>query len=305
MTTHSKVNLTAQAISIDGHPVLLLCSSLFYFRIPRGYWQERMQQLKGAGYNAIDVYIPWNYHELAEGQWDFSGERDVAAFLELAADAGLWVVAHPGPYICSEWDGGALPAYLNTQPGLELRQNNPAYLQHVQRWFDHIMPILHHYQIDQHGSIITLQLENELDFYDCRDPLGYISALRDMVLTHQITVPLIACAGQGDIYGATGDAPGVVPTCNIYSHEMDPGVETRARHYVARLRGPNLPLMVTETQRMHFYLRRLLSASLDRNSEGGGAKIASVINNTSARRSPSAIRFNAIFRGRYGSVPPP
>ena len=71
------------------------------------------------------------------------------------------------------------------------------------------------------------QIENELDFYDCADPRGYIEALRDMALAHKITVPLIACAGQGDISRATGDTPGVVPTCNFYPNDHAPGVEDR------------------------------------------------------------------------------
>jgi beta-galactosidase len=259
-TNQSKVKLSATGISICGKPTLILCSSLFYFRIPRAYWRDRMQQIKNAGYNSIDVYIPWNFHELAEGEWDFEGERDISTFLQFAAEEGLWVIARPGPYICSEWDGGGLPAFLNTKPSLCLRQNNPAFLRHVSQWFDRIFPVLNHYQIDKDGTIIAIQLENELDFFDCLDHRGYMTALRDLALSHAITVPLIACSGQGDIYGATGDVPGIVPSCNIYSNEMEDGVETRIKHYVELLRHQNYPLMVTETQRQHFFLRRLLSA---------------------------------------------
>lgn len=39
-----------------------------------------MKLLKTAGYNTIDVYFPWNYHETAPGIWDFSENRDVYAF---------------------------------------------------------------------------------------------------------------------------------------------------------------------------------------------------------------------------------
>ncbi|GIQ66117.1 hypothetical protein PACILC2_46850 [Paenibacillus cisolokensis] len=112
------------AVRIGGEPLILLCASLFYFRIPRLLWKERMEQLKAIGYNSIDVYFPWNYHELREGEWDFEGERDADAFLKLAAETGLWVVARPGPYICSEWDGGGLPAYLLARPNLRLRDND-------------------------------------------------------------------------------------------------------------------------------------------------------------------------------------
>src|SRR5512136_2002314 len=121
--------LDQNSIVIHQKPVIVLCRSLFYFRIPRALWQDRLGRIKAAGYNCIDVYFPWNYHELAEGAWDFSGERDVEAFLQLAVDTGLWIVARPGPYICSEWDGGALPAYLFTRRDLKIRDNDPRYLQ--------------------------------------------------------------------------------------------------------------------------------------------------------------------------------
>lgn len=48
------VELKENALMINGRPVILLSSSLFYFRIPQEYWEERMWQLKACGYNAID-----------------------------------------------------------------------------------------------------------------------------------------------------------------------------------------------------------------------------------------------------------
>lgn len=49
-------------------------------------------------------YIPWNYHEESPGQYNFSGDRDLGHFLQLANDIGLLVILRPGPYICAEWD---------------------------------------------------------------------------------------------------------------------------------------------------------------------------------------------------------
>ena len=108
----SSVALNGQGIVIDGRPQVVLCASLFYFRLPREQWRARLEQVRRSGYTCVDVYLPWNFHELAPGRWSFDGRRDVAAFLDLAAETGLHVIARPGPYICSEWDGGALPAWL-------------------------------------------------------------------------------------------------------------------------------------------------------------------------------------------------
>lgn len=216
-----------------------------------------MEQLKAYGYNSIDVYFPWNYHELREGEWDFTGERDVEAFLSAARDTGLWVIARPGPYICSEWDGGALPAYLLAQ-GIEIRQNDPIFLSRVASWFDRIIPLLKAYQAGEGGTVIAVQLDNELDFYDCKDPEGYIGALRDLTLGHGISVPLFACAGQGGLLQAAGIAEGVAPTCNFYPDNRDPEFEQKVLHYGGILEELGYPLLVTETNRAHYLLRRLL-----------------------------------------------
>lgn len=257
--TTSPVQLTPSGIRIQGDSRILLCASLFYFRIPRALWKARLEQVRSSGYDCIDVYFPWNYHEQSEGEWDFSGDRDAEAFLRMAAETGLLVVARPGPYICSEWDGGALPAYLYPMEDVRLRDNNPGFLRHTARWFDRIMPLLAKYQLGGQGTVVCVQLDNELDFYGCSDPQGYIAALRGMALSHGVTVPLIACAGQGGLAEASGFAEGVVPTCNFYPHDRDPEFEAKVLAYRRELADMGLPLMVTETNRSHFLLRRLLS----------------------------------------------
>jgi beta-galactosidase len=264
MKSSSCVELHSGSFWINGRPIILLTSSLFYFRIPAAEWRSRLRILRSLGYNAIDVYFPWNFHELAPGQWDFSGERDAAAFLQQAKEEGLWVVARPGPYICSEWDGGALPAYLFTEPGIHVRDNSPRYMESVLVWYSRIMPLLATNQVDTGGTIVLVQLENELDFYDCTSRREMMAALRDSALSHGITVPLIACSGQGDIHAATGDVEGIVPACNVYFESQDPKIEARIRHYDGLLRQMGYPVCITETNRSHTDLRRLIA---------GGAKL--------------------------------
>ena len=72
-TVRTGVELDARGIRIDGWPELLLCASLFYFRLPREQWQARLEQVRASGYTCVDVYLPWNFHEVAPGRWDFDG----------------------------------------------------------------------------------------------------------------------------------------------------------------------------------------------------------------------------------------
>ncbi|MFK4104937.1 beta-galactosidase [Streptomyces sp. NPDC019531] len=259
-TVGTGVALDARGIRTEGGPRVVLCASLFYFRLPREQWRARLEQVRNSGYTCVDVYLPWNFHETAPGRWDFEGRRDVAAFLDLAREAGLYVIARPGPYICSEWDGGALPAWLGLDPDLRVRQHEPRYLAQVTAWFDQVLPLLAERQHPADGPVLMVQLENELDFFDCDDRTGYLTALRDQAIRHGITVPLIACSGQGDIEGATGNVPGVVPACNFYPDDDSPDIEPEVRRYTAALAERDLPLLITETNRRHRTLRRLLAS---------------------------------------------
>lgn len=256
----SVVSLDRGGISVQGKKTVLLCASLFYFRIPPEEWSDRAEKLKASGYNCADVYFPWNFHETEPGTWDFSGGRDVGRFLKILEENGLFVIARPGPYICSEWDGGGIPAWVLTDRSLRIRQNDPAYLAHVRSWYEKILPVIAAHQADRGGSVLMMQVENELDFYDCADPHGYMAALREMAVGLGITVPVFGCAGQSNVRAATGRADGVETAFNFYGDSCDPAYDEKFHYYYEQMREADRPLLVTETNCDHLFLRRELAA---------------------------------------------
>ncbi|PNI73809.1 GLB1 isoform 18, partial [Pan troglodytes] len=88
----------------DGQPFRYISGSIHYSRVPRFYWKDRLLKMKMAGLNAIQTYVPWNFHEPWPGQYQFSEDHDVEYFLRLAHELGLLVILRPGPYICAEWE---------------------------------------------------------------------------------------------------------------------------------------------------------------------------------------------------------
>jgi beta-galactosidase len=41
--------------------------------------------VKGMGFNAISVYIMWNFHELEQGKFEYeNGDKNLRGFLDLA-----------------------------------------------------------------------------------------------------------------------------------------------------------------------------------------------------------------------------
>ena len=97
---------------LDGEKFQILSGSIHYFRIVPEYWRDRLMKLKSLGLNTVETYIPWNVHEPRKGEFVFDGMADVAGFVRLAQELGLYVILRPSPYICAEWEFGGLPAWL-------------------------------------------------------------------------------------------------------------------------------------------------------------------------------------------------
>lgn len=260
----ASIDLTSGRLALDGVPSVVLCSSVFPFRIPSEQWDHRLQLVQESGYGMVDLYVHWGFHEEVPGVIDLeTPERDLRRFLDLAHARGLLVMARPGPYICSETDGGGLPWWLHgdhEEAPAALRTTDPAYLAAVDRWFGAVMPILEDAQVTRGGPVALVQIENELDFFDCPDPDAYMTHLVERTRALGIEVPIIGCAGQGELAGATGDAEGVVPTVNLYPSDTSMTFDEETRHYASALEDRGLPLMVTETNRLHRTLRREILA---------------------------------------------
>jgi amino acid transporter len=105
-------------------PFFLYGAAFFYERIPRGEWQSSLERYKAMGINTIDVYVIWNWHELRDGDFDFTGRtnprRDLVGLFKLIDADGFRVVLRPGPVIRNEWRNGGYPAWLLERPQYDM-----------------------------------------------------------------------------------------------------------------------------------------------------------------------------------------
>jgi beta-galactosidase len=162
MMQRRTVAVTREGILLDGQPFYLLSGCVHYFRYPQAEWRPLLEQARWAGLNTIDTVIPWNRHEPTPGTFDFSAEADIGAYLDLCAELGLYAIVRPGPYICAEWENGGIPAWLSGRSDVQLRVDDPAFLEATLRWFDTLLPILAQRQITNGGgTVILCQIENE------------------------------------------------------------------------------------------------------------------------------------------------
>ncbi|XP_014595862.1 beta-galactosidase-1-like protein isoform X4 [Equus caballus] len=203
---------------LDGVPFRYVSGSLHYFRVPRVLWADRLFKMRMSGLNAVQFYVPWNYHEPEPGVYNFHGSRDLIAFLNEAAIANLLVILRPGPYICAEWDMGGLPAWLLRKPKIHLRTSDPDFLAAVDSWFKVLLPKIHPWLYHNGGNIISIQVENEYgsyracDFNYMRHLAGLFRAiLGDEILLFTTDGPEgLKCGSLEGLYTTVDFGPGLL-----------------------------------------------------------------------------------------------
>lgn len=177
---------------LNGKPFTVKAAELHYTRIPAPYWEHRIEMCKALGMNTICLYVFWNIHEQTEGQFDFTGQNDIAAFCRLAQKHGMYVIVRPGPYVCAEWEMGGLPWWLLKKKDIVLRTLDPYFMERTAIFMKEVGKQLAPLQITRGGNIIMVQVENEYGAYAVGKP--YVSAIRDIVKSAGFTeVPLFQC----------------------------------------------------------------------------------------------------------------
>lgn len=168
----------------DGQPFRYISGGMHYFRVPQYYWKDRLVKLKATGLNAVQTYVPWNLHEPVQGKYNFEGNADLLAFLNLANSLDLAVILRAGPYICAEWDFGGLPAWLLKNTSVSVRNVNDAtYMSAVESWMGVLLPKIKPLLYNNGGPIIMVQVENEYGDYIYCDH-NYMSKLEQIFRSH-------------------------------------------------------------------------------------------------------------------------
>ena len=162
---------------LNGNPFVVKAAEVHYPRIPRPYWEHRIKMCKALGMNTLCLYVFWNIHEQKEGEFDFTGNNDVAEFCRLAQKNGMYVIVRPGPYVCAEWEMGGLPWWLLKKKDIRLRERDPYFMERVKIFEEKVGEQLKSLTIQNGGPIIMIQVENEYGSYGEDKP--YVSEIRD------------------------------------------------------------------------------------------------------------------------------
>ncbi|UJR81295.1 Beta-galactosidase [Sandaracinus amylolyticus] len=181
------VRLEDGALRIADRSVPLLCGAVHYWRLERESWRAALSETRALGIPIVETYVPWQVHELAPGDYDF-GQRDprkdVGAFLDLAADLGLYAFVRPGPHINSEMTWFGLPERIVYDKSIQARspRQSPVVLGFPPRMFPVPSYASEQYHLESQrwleaaagqlaprlwpqGPIVLLQVDNEATYW--------------------------------------------------------------------------------------------------------------------------------------------
>jgi hypothetical protein len=153
------LSVNSRYLSLDGTPWLPVMGEFHYSRYPEVEWEREILKMKAGGAEIVATYVFWIHHEEVEGQFDWSGQRNLRRFVELCGRHGMYAWVRVGPWAHGETRNGGLPDWLlRSGP---VRQNDAGYLAHVDRFFREISKQLTGLLWRDGGPVIGVQVENE------------------------------------------------------------------------------------------------------------------------------------------------
>ena len=228
-----RIRYDARCLQIEGQDVFLLSGTFHYFRTPEPLWRDRLEKIRAAGFNCVETYVPWNWHEreMPTSPTDFSevdlGELD--RFLTLAEDVGLYAIVRPGPYICAEWSGGGFPQWLmrvrpsETLHEVWLQSMDSTFLLWNDHWYDAVCRTVAPHLLTRKAvgarGVVLVQVENEFNrikWFPREEKRAYLEHMAARLRRGGIDVPLISCWTDEARNATAGPLNGVIDMVNSY-----------------------------------------------------------------------------------------
>lgn len=214
----------------NGQPFFGICGEFHYCRYDESLWEDEILKMKMGGVNIIASYIFWNVHEEIQGDFDWSGRRNLRRFVELCGKYDLYVIIRIGPFDHGEIRNGGLPDWFFGRP-FEIRSNDERYLVYVKSFYEQISAQVQGLLFKQGGPIIGTQIENEHQHSAAHwalttgisnqwmttghDGEAHMLMLKKLAIEAGLDTPIYTCTAWG---GATAPAEEMLPLWGGYSH---------------------------------------------------------------------------------------
>jgi beta-galactosidase GanA len=209
------------SLLVNGQRIMFYSGEFHPFRLPvPGLWLDVFQKIRSMGYTGVSFYVDWALLEGKPGEFSAKGVFALEPFFEAAKEAGIYLLARPGPYINAEVSGGGFPGWLQRVKG-HPRTADTDYLTSTQLYVQSIGAIIAKAQITNGGPVILFQPENEYTGaapgFKFPDP-QYFQHVQDQFRAAGIVVPFIS----NDASASGHNAPGQQAAVDIYGHDGYP-----------------------------------------------------------------------------------
>ncbi len=164
ITSQSEISYDAVSLTVDGKRWYPMMGEMHFSRYPNQYWEEELCKMKSGGIDIVSLYVIWIHHEEIQGEFDFTGNRNLREFLETVKKCGLYAILRIGPWAHGEARNGGFPDWLlndSKEKGYEVRTDDSRYLEHVRKFYEKTYEQAKGFLIKDNGPVIGIQIENE------------------------------------------------------------------------------------------------------------------------------------------------
>jgi beta-galactosidase len=202
-----EISASSQYLTKDGKPWTPVMGEFHYVRYPHEEWEDEILKMKAGGITVVSTYVIWIYHEETEGQFDWTGDRDLRQFIQLCAKHGLYVYVRIGPWCHGEVRNGGLPDWLLRKSKI-IRRDDPTFMRYTGIYYAQISKQLDGLLYKDGGPVIGIQLDNEAG-----NAAKYLLALKKLAVKLGFDVPLYSYTGWD---GAKGPPDEMLPVYGGY-----------------------------------------------------------------------------------------
>ena len=205
---------TNQYLTRDGKPYIYRMGEMHFSRVPEEDWETELQKMKEGGIEIVASYLFWIHHEEVEGEFDFTGNRNLKKFCAVCRKLDMPMFLRMGPWAHGEARNGGFPDWLLEKCGGKdhTRCNEEPYLSYAKRFYAHVYEEVK----DCMDVFAGIQIENELH----RNP-AHMDTLRKYAVELGFRAPIWTATGWGPagtgahlptdevipVYGAYPEAP--------------------------------------------------------------------------------------------------
>lgn len=191
--TVAEVGWDGTSLLMDGRRVMPAMGEVHYSRIPDGEWEAEVRKMRRGGIGMIACYIFWNHIEEIEGQYDWSGQRNLRHFLEVCKSEGMPVVLRMGPFCHGEVRCGGIPDWIFTK-GCKSRSEDAVFLGYVERFYRQIFTQVQGLQWKDGGPVVAAQFDNEYHGH-----ASYLLTLKKLAINIGFDLPFYTRTGWPEL----------------------------------------------------------------------------------------------------------